>query len=225
MELKNIGSWRLNKTENQELQDRVGKGEEEHLVKREIQTRKAKACAEQKLAATAIADKAVPKAKAKAKSAPTPAAATARDPTNSAYYGEVEADIALVLEEFPAIQSEPPLALSDGKNSGVQEPYHLEKGQQALELNGVYRASGNLFWVQLLASPTPGIPMSQTHVLDIPEYYFPKGSPAHMTGRMVELSVDRNALTTCPENLQMCSPEELVHSMLAACATMIRSQP
>ena len=33
MELKNIGSWLLNKTENQELQDRVGKGEEEHLVK------------------------------------------------------------------------------------------------------------------------------------------------------------------------------------------------
>ena len=63
----------------------------------------------------------MPKAKAQAKSAPTPAAATAPDPTNSAYYGEVEADIASVLKEFPAIESEPPLALSQTVRKAVRK--------------------------------------------------------------------------------------------------------
>ena len=48
MDIPNVSSWRLNKAENQELQDRVNAGETELDVKREIQKRKAVACEERK---------------------------------------------------------------------------------------------------------------------------------------------------------------------------------
>jgi len=43
-----------------------------------------------------------------------------------------------------------------------------------------------------------------------------------MTGRQVEVWADRHALSEKPKSLQMVSPEELVHSMIAACAEAIR---
>eukprot|EP00435_Cladocopium_sp_Y103_P041676 s3895_g11.t1 len=53
-------------------------------------------------------------------------------------------------------------------------------------------------------------------------FYFPGGAPAYMTGRMVEVYVDRNPLGDRPKGLQMVSPEEIVHSLIAASAEAIR---
>ena len=53
-------------------------------------------------------------------------------------------------------------------------------------------------------------------------FYYPNSEPAYMTGRQVEVWADKEALSEKPENLQMISPEELVHSMIAACAQAIR---
>ena len=101
-EIKNISAWRLNRTEEKELADRVSKGEDEKTVKRGIQTRKAAVCEERKKSAAATAGKAGPDASKKSSSSSTKksdkavSAMTSNatcDPTNAAYHAEVEADL------------------------------------------------------------------------------------------------------------------------------------
>ena len=221
------------KAELNELAERVKKGEEEAVVKKELQTKKAVACEERKKSAAAISAKpgsTGPKASKKtSSSAATPQSATAAaatpDPTNAGYYALVEADLQTILQEFPGIDQEMPLPLSkselDGSKTGVQEPFDLQSARHALGIHRVFRCSISLFWVQILASPTPGIPMSRRRVLDMGEFYFPNGKPAFM-GRMVELLADKSALSAKPQNLQMLSPEEIVHSLVASCAHAVR---
>ena len=233
-EIRNISAWRLNKAELKELTDRVAKGESEATVKKELQTKKAMACQERKKSAEAISSKGGstgPKASGKTKtSSPATQSATAAaatpDPTNAAYYAQVEADLQTILHEFKGIEKEMPLPLSkselDGSKTGVQEPYDLSKAKHALGIHGVYRCSISLFNIQVLASPTPGIPMSRRRILDMAEFYFPDGKPAFMTGRMVELLADKSSLSDKPQNLQMLSPEEIVHSLVASCAHAVR---
>lgn len=237
-EITNISGWRLNKSEQKELDERVQKGEDKALVRKELQTKKAVACEERKRAAQAISAKpgsTGPRQKVSRKSAAsslpaaqsaTAAATSGKDPTNAAYYASVEADIQTILQEFPGIELEMPLPLSqsesDRSKTGVQEPFNLTKAQNALGVHGVFRCSISLFWVQILASPTPGVPMSRRRVLDMAEFYYPNGKPAFMTGRMVELLADKAALSDKPQNLQMLSPEELVHSLVASCAHAVR---
>ena len=231
-EIRNISAWRLNKAEMNELAERVKKGEEEAVVKKELQTKKAVACEERKKSAAAISAKpgsTGPKASKKTSSSPATQSATAAatpDPTNAGYYALVEADLQTILQEFPGIDQEMPLPLSkselDGSKTGVQEPFDLESARHALGIHRVFRCSISLFWVQILASPTPGIPMSRRRVLDMGEFYFPNGKPAFMTGRMAELLADKSALSAKPQNLQMLSPEEIVHSLVASCAHAVR---
>ena len=56
-DIPNISSWKLNKSEQAELQARISQGEDAAEAKRDIQTRKALACEERKKAAAAIASK------------------------------------------------------------------------------------------------------------------------------------------------------------------------
>ena len=108
--VKNAASWKLNAAEKKELADRVKNGEEETTVKRELQNKKAQACAERKAAAAVAAKCALQstaakaKAKAKAKAATAPAASAPsgavdesqlNDAANKAYYCQV-------LESLPA---------------------------------------------------------------------------------------------------------------------------
>ena len=138
----------------------------------------------------------------------------------------MESDLDTILKEWPGIDKEMPLALSksesDGSKTGVQEPFDLAKAQNALGLHGVYRCSISLFWVQILASPTPGVPMSRRRVEDMAEFYFPGGKPSFLTGRMVELLTDKASLSDKPQSCQMLSPEEIVHSLVASCAAAVR---
>ena len=117
-EVSNISAWRLNKAEQKELAERVAKGECEKTAKKDIQRRKAIANENRKKAAQAVASKvAVPKASAKKRSPAMIAAeaaeqqqtATQKDPTNAAYYAEVEADIQAILKEFSGLENELPL--------------------------------------------------------------------------------------------------------------------
>ena len=148
-EIRNISAWRLNKAEMNELAERVKKGEEEAVVKKELQTKKAVACEERKKSAAAISAKpgsTRPKASKKTSSSPATQSATAAatpDPTNAGYYALVEADLQTILQEFPGIDQEMPLPLSkselDGSKTGVQEPFDLSKAQHALGIHGVFR--------------------------------------------------------------------------------------
>ena len=113
-EIRNISAWRLNKTEMKELAERVEKGEDEAVVKKELQTKKAVACEERKKSAAAISAKpgsTGPKASKKTPSSPATQSATAvatPDPTNAGYYALVEADLQTILQEFPGIDQEMP---------------------------------------------------------------------------------------------------------------------
>ena len=150
-EIRNISAWRLNKTEMKELAERVEKGEDEAVVKKELQTKKTVACEERKKSAAAISAKpgsTGPKASKKTSSSPATQSATAAatpDPTNAGYYALVEADLQTILQEFPGIDQEMPLPLSkselDGSKTGVQEPFDfdLSKAQHALGIHGVFR--------------------------------------------------------------------------------------
>ena len=162
-EIRNISAWRLNKAEMNELAERVKKGEEEAVVKKELQTKKAVACEERKKSAAAISAKpgsTGPKASKKTSSSAATQSATAAatpDPTNAGYYALVEADLQTILQEFPGIDQEMPLPLSkselDGSKTGVQEPFDLESARHALGIHRVFRCSISLFWVRSWRRP------------------------------------------------------------------------
>ena len=69
---KNVSSWRLNKAETAELEQRVAAGEDESKVKRELQEKKAQANEDRKAAAQAVSQKCQLQAQAlvKAKAGP-----------------------------------------------------------------------------------------------------------------------------------------------------------
>eukprot|EP00438_Fugacium_kawagutii_P016989 Skav202425 [mRNA] locus=scaffold1370:406666:410894:- [translate_table: standard] len=238
----NVGSWKLNKAELAELAARVKKGEGEAEVKRELQYKKAKANEDRKKAASAVAQKAQrqaakPKAKAKANAATAGSAVVAvgapgaastdqdlNDATNKAYYCQVQEDVEVIRAEFGNdFRSEMPLAISSKGSSGVQEPYARSKALQALAAHGVYRASASVWWLNAMQSPTPGVPMSRRRVDDLTEYYYSAGAPRFHSERMIEVGVTR-AECDCerPSNLQVISPEEVLHATLAGCATAVR---
>ena len=226
-EPKNVGSWRLNKKEVEELQSRVKAGEDEATAKREIQLRKARACEDRKQSAAAVVSKTTaqlnpkPKSSAKAKAVPEPPAGDSGP--NKAYYMEVQEDLATVLSEFPGLDKEMPLGISAG-NSGVQEPYDMGKCKLAIEARGVYRCSVTITWLAVFSSPTPGIPMSSRRVTDLVEFMYPGFEPKFLTSRNVEVAVtDKQIQSTAPQNLQMLSPEELCHAMLRGCAGAVKS--
>lgn len=239
--VKNVTAWRLNKAELAEVAARVAKGESEGVVKRELQTKKAQSNEDRKKAASAVAEKckrqniaAKAKAKSKAKAGgiqPSPSSGSTLldseldDATNKAYYCQVQEDCELILQEFggEAFRKELPLKISNGNTSGVQEPFDRAKALQALKAHGCYRSSVSVWWLNCLQSPTPGVPMSRRRVLDLMEFYYPENQPRFHTDRMIEVAVTSTEIDCdVPANLQVISPEEVLHATLAGCAEAVK---
>ena len=218
--VKNAASWKLNAAEKKELADRVSHGEDESTVKRELQNKKAQASADRKAAAAAVAAKCAlqstkaaaskAKAKAKNKAAAANAASAASAPSgaleeeqlndaaNKAYYCQVLEDCQLVLSEFGEdFRKEGPLAITGAGDatSGVQEPFDRSKAQTALSVHGCYRASISVLWINPLASPTPGVPMSRRRVEDLAAIM------------VLKVSLGSDCDTDRPSGLQIVSPE------------------
>lgn len=235
-QIKNISSWKLNKQEEQELKDRVAKGEDELTVKRALQKLKAEAALARKSAANAVAQKSArqtqsgtPKARAKAAaSAPAAEAGTVsdaelNDATNKAYYALVQQDLEVIFGEFgKGLANDAALPIGHGQETGVQDVYDRQKGLLSLKQHSVYRCSVSAFAINPLSSATPGIPMSRKRVEDMTAFYFPASEPKFMTDRMIEIGCSEADLTDQPRNLQMVSPEEILHSLLHACASAIK---
>ena len=236
--IKNVSAWRLNKAEQKVLETRIAAGEEEHDVKRELQQAKAEASLARKGSAKAVAEKSQkqlqnlqPKPKNRAApripQVPTENARTDQelnDATNREYYALVQQDMATILSEFGSdLTKAKPLAIGAGVESGVQEVYCHVKAITSFQQHGVYRASVSAFWLNALAPSTPGIPMARKRVVDLSLYtYGPSFEPRFATDRMIEIACSDTDLTPVPGSLQMVSPEELLHSMLHACAAAIR---
>eukprot|EP00435_Cladocopium_sp_Y103_P000049 s2839_g1.t1 len=247
--VKNAASWKLNASEKAELAERVKNGEDETAVKRELQNKKAQASADRKAAAAAVAAKCAlqatkaaagkGKAKAKSKAAAAPAAAAPsgaleedqlNNAANRAYYSLVLEDSQLVLSHFGGedFRQQMPLVITGAADAttGVQEPFVKSKAQAALSSHGVYRASISIWWVNPLASPTPGVPMSRRRVEDLAEFYYgSEGEPRFHTDRMIEVGVAKSDCDTDrPSGLQMVSPEEVLHATFCGCAKAIKFQ-
>eukprot|EP00435_Cladocopium_sp_Y103_P027001 s4446_g6.t1 len=238
--LKNVSGWRLNAAEKKELEDRVSQGECEATVKKELQTRKAQANLDRKNAAAAVAQRCqvqvqqlAAKAKARGKAAAKAAAAGApalalpvdnADIINKEYYSQVQTDMQRILAEYGAgFCEEMPLQISCDKDAsgnatgGVQEPYSQAKAKIALDTQGVYRCSVSAWWFNSLSSPTPGVPMSRRRVEELADFaYGPEGHARFHSDRMIEVAVsDDDVRTDRPSNLQVISPEEILHATLA----------
>ena len=235
--IKNVSSWKLNQAEKKEVADRVLNGEDERTVTRELQQKKAEASQLRKTAAAAVAStcsqqqtalQSKPKAKAQAKSRLADASerkgSDDADATNKAYYQFAQSDLQTILKEYgKELQNAMPLTISSTE-AGVQDAFCKTKAQQAMSANGVYRCSISVFWINPLASATPGIPMSRKRVQDLSDFsYGAAGTPRWHTDRMVEIAVAKSDLETdTPTNLVMVSPEELIHATLAGCARAIK---
>lgn len=242
-ELKNVAGWRLNAAEKDELQKRVAAGEDEATVKRELQTAKAQASLDRKKAADAVANRCVAQAKqaAKAKAKGKAAAQPALPPLqlseqdkqiNKEYYSQVQADLHRILTEFGSnFVDEMPVSISadtDGRghsSGGVQEPYNKDKAQTALSAHGIYRCAVSAWWFNPLCSATPGVPLTRRRVEELSEFSFgSEGNPRFHTDRMIEVGINTDEVKTDrPTNLQMVSPEELLHATLAGCVRAITS--
>lgn len=242
---KNVSSWRLNKAETAELEQRVAAGEDESKVKRELQEKKAQANEDRKAAAQAVSQKcqlqaqALVKAKAGPKAAAKAAAAAQSNPpgngtdelndaANKSYYCQVQSDIQAILAEFggEAFRQELPLPITGAKDSGVQDPFCRTKALQALDANACYRCSISIWWVSALQSPTPGVPMSRRRVEDLSEFTFgATGEAKFHSDKMLEIAVSRSDLDTDkPNGLQLVSPEETLHATFCGCARAIQTR-
>jgi hypothetical protein len=245
MPLKNVSGWRLNAQEKAEMADRVSAGECEADVKREIQERKAQAAADKKAAAGAVAQRchvqnqqlaAKAKAKAKAKAAPQGAALPTQalgdgDIINKDYYLHVQADMQRILGEFGSeIQQELPLKIvadtdaAGNATGGIQEPFNKDRAATAIWSHGHYRCAVSIFSFNALQSATPSVPMSRRRVEELCEFrYGPTGQPRFDTERMVEVAIaaQSDLETEHLANLQVISPEEMLHSKFAGCARAI----
>ena len=223
--LKNVRSWKLNKKEQEEVKARVAKGECGDKVKYELQLKKAQAC-EAKKAASAVAERAQSQHQKPGRGQVPEETAPAGGP-NHGYYTELHGAVQKILKEFPGMEAcDPlPLALAEGDKGGVQAPYNAEHGAKALQEHGVYRCSISVWSLNVWSSATPDIPLSQERVLQLGSFLYGENgeAPAHMTSKQVEVMASSADLARKPQELQMVSPEELVHSMLFSCAMAIDS--
>lgn len=159
-------------------------------------------------------------------SAPSDSDADLNDATNKAYYCQVQEDCEVILQEFggEAFRQELPLPISSGNGpSGVQEPFDRVKALQALKAHSCYRSSVSVWWLNAMNSPTPGVPVSRRRVEDLMQFCYGMGQLRFHSDRMIEVAVTSSELDCeIPSNLQVISPEEVLHATLAGCALAVK---
>ena len=85
-----------------------------------------------------------------------------KDNTNLAYIERLAHawDVITDHHVFRDIQSANPLAINDSHDDcGTQHPFDLVSYKNALTAGNTYTAGINLFWIDLLWSSTPGVPL------------------------------------------------------------------
>ena len=102
-----------------------------------------------------------------------------------------------------------------------QAPFNCEDMQRALGQEGTYRCAGMLLGLDMIASPTPGVPLNVARVLELGATVFCSG-PAHV-GWSFHIAADSSELDVLGQkgNLFRISPEEAAHSLLFAIANAI----
>ena len=97
--------------------------------------------------------------------------------------------------------------------------------ERALKNQGTYICAINLFWLDMMRSATPGVPLSRQRVEALATHVFGDGvaAPPPFVKKLLECQALHVAapMPDCPAGLQMISPDEYCHCILAACAQQL----
>ena len=96
---------------------------------------------------------------------------------NKEYLSEVQDDINVIMRHkaFKHIAQEEPLPITKDAACGIQEPFNSGQCVTALDQRGTYMCGFNFFWLDLLRSPSPGIPLSRRRVKELGDWMFKEG--------------------------------------------------
>jgi hypothetical protein len=146
------------------------------------------------------------------------------DGPNKEYLSEVQDDISTILQckVFKGIAQEDPLPISKDSECGIQEPFKSEQCETALRKRGTYISGFNFFWLDLLRSPTPGIPLSRERVRALADYMFHDGPAALKKPIGVAVSSADFPVQAHKGSLLMITPEEKAHAILLKVADDVR---
>ena len=76
---------------------------------------------------------------------------------------------------FNHIAQEEPLPITKDAECGIQEPFNSGQCVTALARRGAYISGFSFLWLDLLRSPTPGIPLSRQRVKELGDLMFKEG--------------------------------------------------
>lgn len=234
-------SWKLNAAEKAQVDKEVtaaadaaratgSSNEEVEEIKqakaKEVERRLKQEKFDRRPAAAGAAAAAVPAAPA-----PAPALDDPRlNAGNQLYLADLEAAIGTILNcpAFKNIKDADPLPITNDAShaSGVQSVFDAGQCAVALDRESRYIAACNFWWQNLLASPTPGVPLRKDRVMDLACHLFnlnpdwEPGQPlAHLPHlkSMIVVLVD-SAPEVAQHNLLRVSPEEIAHAVVFGCA-------
>lgn len=141
---------------------------------------------------------------------------------NLSYYQSVQEDMRKILKCLgPDFANKDALQIAQGNqqgDGGIQEPFNKESATRALGNQNLYICAGNLFWLDFLRSPSPGVPLQRHGVCQLGDFLWPKNQSKPMF--LLKL-LEVEAPTDVPERpsaLGMLSPEGYAHAALYAAA-------
>ena len=123
---------------------------------------------------------------------------------------------------FKNTAQEYPLPIKKDADCGIQEPFNSGQCVTALAKRGAYMSGFNFFWLDLLRSPTPGIPLSRQRVKGLGGWMCmksisPLNKPIGVAVNSPDFPVDAHK-----GSLLMTTPEELDHAILLKVAADVR---
>ena len=141
---------------------------------------------------------------------------------NLSYYQSVQEDMRKILKCLgPDFANKDALQIAQGNqqgDGGIQEPFNKESATRALGNQNLYICAGNLFWLDFLRCPSPGVPLQRHGVCQLGDFLWPKNQSKPMF--LLKL-LEVEAPTDVPERpsaLGMLSPEGYAHAALYAAA-------
>ena len=146
------------------------------------------------------------------------------DGPNKEYYAEVQDDINVILHSsaFKDILEAEPLPIREQAECGIQEPFDAAKCATALRQRGTYISGFNFFWLDLVRSISPGIPLSRDRVRELADWMFKDGPIPLKKPIGVRVTSADFPVQSHKGGLLMITPEEMAHSVLVKVADAIR---
>jgi hypothetical protein len=144
---------------------------------------------------------------------------------NKDYFAEVQDDINVILRysAFKDILQADPMPIREQAECGIQEPFDEAKCATALRQRGTYISGCNFFWLDLVRSISPGIPLSRDRVQELADWMFKDGPVPLKKPIGVAVSSADFPVHNHKGGLLMITPEEMAHAVLVKVANAIRA--